>query len=84
MGYWNNIVLNILLFVPLGMIIRERRTVIIGIMLSLCIELIQYIFTLGYCEVDDVLNNSIGAVLGSGFVNKYWKRIEELCMRLKK
>ena len=32
--------------------------------LSCCIEITQYFACLGYCEVDDVLNNTIGAGLG--------------------
>lgn len=84
MGYWSDIVLNILLFVPLGMLVGGKRAIIIGITLSLYIEFCQYVFVLGYCEIDDILNNTMGTVLGSCLINKYEKRIEELCIRLKK
>lgn len=32
--------------------------------LSIMIELSQYIFSIGYAEVDDIINNTIGAALG--------------------
>ena len=65
MGYWNNIIQNILLFIPLGFLIGGKRGIVAGVLLSIGIELTQYIFRLGYCELDDVLNNTIGAAIGS-------------------
>ena len=83
MGYWNNIIQNILLFIPLGFLIGGKRGIIAGVLLSIGIELSQYIFRLGYCELDDVLNNTIGAAIGSLLFKKFGKRIEQLCTRLK-
>lgn len=83
MGYWNNIIQNILLFIPLGFLIGGKRGIIAGLLLSIGIELTQYIAVLGYCELDDVLNNTIGAVIGALLFKKYGKRIEQLCTRLK-
>ena len=83
MGYWNNIIQNILLFIPLGFLIGGKRGIIAGMLLSIGIELTQYIFRLGYCELDDVLNNTIGAAIGSLLFKKFGKRIEQLCTRLK-
>ena len=83
MGYWNNIIQNILLFIPLGFLIGGKRGIIAGVLLSIGIELTQYIFRLGYCELDDVLNNTIGAAIGSLLFKKFGKRIEQLCTRLK-
>lgn len=77
MGYWNNIIQNILLFVPLGFLIGGKRGIIAGVLLSIGIELIQFIFRLGYCELDDVLNNTIGAAIGSLLFKKFGKRIEQ-------
>ena len=66
MGYWWDIVLNILLFIPLGFLLGDRgwKAVLFGFLLSAFIECAQYIFLLGYCEADDVLNNTIGTVIG--------------------
>ena len=84
MGYWNNIIQNILLFIPLGFLIGGKRGIIAGVLLSIGIELTQYIAVLGYCELDDVLNNTIGAAIGALLYKKFGKRIEQLCTRLKK
>ena len=73
MGYWNNIIQNILLFIPLGFLIGGKRGVITGVLLSIGIESIQFIFRLGYCELDDVLNNTIGAAIGSLLFKKFGK-----------
>ena len=83
MGYWNNIIQNILLFIPLGFLIGGKRGIIAGVLLSIGIELTQYIFRLGYCELDDVLNNTMGTAIGSLLFKKFGKRIEQLCTRLK-
>ena len=83
MGYWNNIIQNILLFIPLGFLIGGKRGIIAGVLLSIGIELTQYIAVLGYCELDDVLNNTIGVAIGSLLFKKFGKRIEQLCTRLK-
>lgn len=70
------IVLNVLLFVPLGALLpfawpehfRGRRgaglAAVIGACASLGIELLQLVFRLGLFEFDDVLNNALGAVGG--------------------
>ncbi len=77
MGYWNNIIQNILLFIPLGFLIGGKRGIIAGVLLSIGIELTQYIAVLGYCELDDVLNNTIGAAIGALLYKKFGKRIEQ-------
>lgn len=63
-GMWKDIWLNILLFIPLGAILGGRKGIISGSILSCCIEFTQYVFCLGYCEMDDVLNNTVGTAIG--------------------
>ena len=65
-GYWRDIWLNILLFIPLGFLIGGWNGVVVGFVFSCGIEATQYIFRLGFCEVDDVVNNTIGAGIGVG------------------
>ena len=77
MGYWNNIIQNILLFIPLGFLIGGKRGIVAGVLLSIGIELTQHIAVLGYCELDDALNNTIGAAIGSLLFKKFGKRIEQ-------
>ena len=66
MGFWWDIALNILLFIPLGFLLGGKgwKAILFGFLLSAFIELIQYIAVLGYCEADDVLNNTIGCGFG--------------------
>ncbi len=71
---WRNLVLNILLFVPMGCIlpILFKRcklwwlTYGIGFMFSLTIEMTQLITKRGMCEADDLLNNTLGCMIGFG------------------
>ncbi len=67
-------ILNILLFLPIGFlacfIFAEHRlvkTLIFGTTLSLIIELGQFIFSKGYSEIDDIIHNTIGCMIGSCF-----------------
>lgn len=89
---------NILFFIPFGFIFPEkslistvfknRRWLLIlcaGMLLSLFVELSQYIFCLGLCELDDMICNGLGAVIGYGLfkfslivVMKYMRNLEEL------
>ena len=66
MGYWWDIVLNILLFIPLGFLLGRKgwKAVFLGFLISASIECAQYVAVLGYCEADDVLNNTIGTAVG--------------------
>lgn len=66
-GMWNNILLNTLLFLPLGFLLGNKNGIIVGFLISLGVEATQYIGLLGFCEIDDVLNNTIGTMLGVSF-----------------
>ena len=66
-------VLNILLFIPLGYLIPEwikkRRASIwtvglISLGLSCTIEIIQLVTALGWCDVDDLICNVLGGLIG--------------------
>jgi glycopeptide antibiotics resistance protein len=66
-----NILANIFLFIPLGFYVEvmlKKRKMIIKIMIILLIpiivELIQFVWSLGICDVDDVILNAIGGLLG--------------------
>lgn len=63
---------NIVWFVPLGLYIRYGKSemgilwaVIFGLLLSLCIEIMQYLFGTGISELDDLILNTFGAFLGA-------------------
>ena len=61
---------NVLLFIPIGfllpMVIKKPVWLppIIGIGISVIIELIQLITHRGMCETDDVISNTIGFLIG--------------------
>ena len=70
-GYVKNTVLNILLFLPLGFLLpflwkrfESAKTIFLtGLLFSAGIEFLQ-IFTWRLTDVDDLITNSLGALLG--------------------
>lgn len=75
-GAWRNIILNILMFVPLGILLplifnNCRKcwiTYLIGLFFTLIIEVIQLISGRGIFEIDDIFNNTLGCIIGYGIV----------------
>jgi len=67
-----DIILNVLLFVPFGFIIpclskklaHWWAAIPLGLLFSMCIEFTQYSAKLGTADVDDVINNTLGAAIG--------------------
>ena len=65
---------NIMAFVPFGIFFpvllhnmqRLRRVAAAALLLSAFIETTQLLFKCGLCELDDVMNNTLGAVIGYG------------------
>lgn len=63
---WYNIG-NIVFFVPFGFFHPNQNwkaILISGAVFSLLIEIIQYVGCLGLCELDDLICNSLGALIG--------------------
>ena len=63
------VLLNIALFVPIGLLLgglglKTKKILLSGICLSGIIEVSQFAFCKGLCETDDVMHNSMGAFLG--------------------
>ena len=73
-------VLNIVLFIPLGLwggvVFRKDkliRNIVFCICFSISIEIFQFIFRKGFSETDDVLHNVLGGIIGYllyCFINK--------------
>lgn len=66
-----DIVLNVVLFIPLGLLVKltypsvsALRILLIAVLSSLFIETNQYVFEKGVAQIDDVMHNVIGALLG--------------------
>lgn len=98
-GPWTNTFGNIGLFVPFGfflyLILRARssrfpflETVLFAGLTSLGIEVLQWTFAVGYTDVDDLLFNTLGGVLGAlvafkaprGAVNWLTMSITAVCL----
>ncbi|SEA75040.1 VanZ like family protein [Xylanibacter ruminicola] len=65
--------LNVALFVPVGFLIGAgfrhigwKKVVQWGCLLSIVIEISQYVLRKGYCETDDVIHNTLGCLIGYG------------------
>ena len=63
-----SIIKNIWLFVPLGTflyrLVPKKNILLIAVTLSALIECIQFFSHTGFCELDDVISNSLGAYIG--------------------
>lgn len=62
------IINNILLFIPLGTVLSRLRpkwsTLGILVMISMGIEVLQYLSGRGFFETDDIISNSLGGLIG--------------------
>ncbi len=81
-------IMNIVVFVPIGLLLgcsfREmnwKLCLLIGCMLSVCIEFFQFVLKRGFTECDDVMHNTLGCIIGYGLYSlirygfgKYYKR----------
>lgn len=78
-GYGKDIICNILLFVPfgffLGLLTGRWYTVLAGFAVSLLIEVSQMVFQIGWFELDDIFNNTAGALIGFCAARPVRKRI---------
>lgn len=70
------ILLNILLFIPIGLLVgfisKPKfwwKAFIFGICFSTCIELFQLAFKKGLFEFDDIIHNTLGCMIG------YWSTL---------
>lgn len=72
---------NIIIFIPLGAIIKSilydetlRKYIAIVISIPLMIETMQYILSIGIFDITDLINNSMGIILGMLFYDFLMKR----------
>lgn len=80
---------NILLFMPVGMLIpfvvsdekRNRKgllpiTLALAGLLSSTIEILQFFLELGFAELDDIFDNTLGAFIGTILIVAFMKKEE--------
>lgn len=85
--FYRSMLMNVFLFVPLGLSIpfffgdsiRKRilLTVLVGLLLSVTVEAVQYFGNLGMTETDDVICNTLGTAIGGCVypLSLLWRRI---------
>ena len=64
-----NVIGNIILFIPLGYLLKSflRNNIlvfIIGILITLLLELIQFVAKLGVFDIIDIFLNALGIIIG--------------------
>ncbi len=71
-----NVIGNILIFIPLGTVLlllsenpSPKNVIKTVFFTSLLVEVIQFIFAIGITDIDDIILNTIGGVLGVLFYN---------------
>ena len=70
-GFQIREVLDNLIFIPFGLYLKtlninSERTVFLGFLLSLSLELSQYIFCIGASDITDLIMNTTGVLVGVG------------------
>ena len=58
------IIANILMFIPVGFLLRKPRLIFIGFLFSAAVETIQLLTCTGLFEFDDMIHNTLGTLLG--------------------
>ena len=68
-GEYRQIVYNILFFIPYGALLylcfkKKWQVILSAFVLSLTVEISQYVFRVGLCEIDDIIHNTLGVIIG--------------------
>ena len=68
-------IMNVVVFIPVGLFLSIAfkqvtwwTALLIGLVISVTIEALQYILMRGFTEVDDVMHNTLGCLIGFGFM----------------
>lgn len=69
--FFPEIIMNIAVFIPIGFVIglvfrkiKGWQAILIGMGISVVIELFQWFFRKGFADVDDVIHNTLGCLVG--------------------
>ena len=68
-GVLSQIGANIIMFIPIGvllyMVLRKFKiSVLLAVLFATILELLQFVLHRGFCETDDIISNTIGAIVG--------------------
>lgn len=71
--FFKNLACNIIMFMPFGFLVplfskkkKWWQILLFGILLSVLIEVIQHLLRIGIADIDDVILNGFGTILGFG------------------
>ena len=63
--------MNVVVFIPVGLLLGLSAPKVswwkamgFGALFSITIELMQFAFSCGYCEIDDFIHNTLGCAMG--------------------
>ena len=72
-SHLEQIVMNVVFFIPLGFLFRASfksislwKVILGAFLISTSIEILQFIYRKGFSEIDDIINNVLGSMLGYG------------------
>lgn len=79
--------MNVVVFIPVGLLLGIAfkqmtwwKALLIGCGISVTIEALQFFFVRGFSELDDVMHNTLGCILGYSLwlmVNGSWLRVND-------
>lgn len=82
--YILQVLMSIIVFIPLGVFIRIRqnrisKAFIFGFMISLAMEVLQFALGVGTFDVDDIILNTLGTIIGFVLASKFvsTKRLQQ-------
>lgn len=80
-------IMNVVVFIPVGLLLGIAfkqmtwwKALLIGCGISVTIEALQFFFMRGFSEVDDVMHNTLGCILGYSLwlmVHGSWLRVND-------
>ena len=72
-------IMNVIVFIPIGLLLGCAfkqttwwKALLIGCSISVTIEALQFWFMKGFSEVDDVMHNTVGCIVGYILVKGVW------------
>lgn len=68
-SHLKEIIQNIIIFIPFGVYLKmlnknNKQVILYGFIFSLVLEISQFIFKLGACDITDIITNTSGTILG--------------------
>lgn len=68
-NHLKEIIQNVIIFIPLGIYLKmlnknNKQVILYGFIFSLVLEISQFIFKLGACDITDIITNTSGTILG--------------------